>query len=374
MSTTQQGHLLIADITGYTAYLSDSELDHAQEVLKSLLELLIGHTRPPLAISRTAGDAVISYALSSVPLLAQTFVEMIEDTYVAFRRAIDLMVMNTTCRCNACANIGSLDLKFFVHHGSFVVQKLAGRDELVGSDVNLIHRLTKNGVVEQTGLRAYCLYTDAAIQRLALEGFDATLLAHTETYEHLGETKLWVQDMHAVWNARKDSLRVDIPPDQVTLRVQTDIGLPPHLVWDYLADPVHRNVLVGGTRQEVRDKKHGRLQEGSAFECYHGDRLTLQTLVQWRPFEQMTTEDRVAMPGVSFVVPVDYGLSPLPQGTRLTQTFGQPKGGAFSRFVARILVRFVGKVAQRDLDQFKAHVERHASEATTARPDAAPSG
>ena len=35
----------------------------------------------------------------------QTFVELIEDTYVAFRRAIDLMVVNTTCECNACRNI-----------------------------------------------------------------------------------------------------------------------------------------------------------------------------------------------------------------------------------------------------------------------------
>ena len=39
------------------------ELDHAQETLSELLELLIEHTRPPLILSRLAGDAVISYAL-----------------------------------------------------------------------------------------------------------------------------------------------------------------------------------------------------------------------------------------------------------------------------------------------------------------------
>ena len=41
MSQTQEGYLLIADITGYTMYLSQSELDHAQETLTTLLKLLV---------------------------------------------------------------------------------------------------------------------------------------------------------------------------------------------------------------------------------------------------------------------------------------------------------------------------------------------
>ena len=31
MSTTQYGYFLIADITGYTSFLSKSELEHAQQ-------------------------------------------------------------------------------------------------------------------------------------------------------------------------------------------------------------------------------------------------------------------------------------------------------------------------------------------------------
>ena len=47
---TSFGYFLIADITGYTQYLSESELDHAQKSLTALLNLLIKHTRPPLVI------------------------------------------------------------------------------------------------------------------------------------------------------------------------------------------------------------------------------------------------------------------------------------------------------------------------------------
>ena len=52
---TRFGYFLIADITGYTQYLSVSELEHAQQTLTSLLNLLIEHTKPPLVISRLAG-------------------------------------------------------------------------------------------------------------------------------------------------------------------------------------------------------------------------------------------------------------------------------------------------------------------------------
>ncbi len=114
MSITHEGYFLIADVTGYTRYLSESELEHAQDTLTALLELLVENTQPPLIISRLAGDAVISYGLLENFFFGQTFIEIIEDTYVSFRKTLERLVLNNTCRCNACANISSLDLKFFM--------------------------------------------------------------------------------------------------------------------------------------------------------------------------------------------------------------------------------------------------------------------
>ena len=76
-----RGFILIADITGYTAYLNESELEHAQETLTDLLELLIDHTESPLVISRLEGDAVISYGLETGFVSGQTLLETIEKTY-----------------------------------------------------------------------------------------------------------------------------------------------------------------------------------------------------------------------------------------------------------------------------------------------------
>ena len=125
MSKTHEGYLLIAHITGYTRYLSESELEHAQDTLTALLELLVENTGPPLVISRLAGDAVISYGLRENFFHGQTLIEKIEDTYVAFRKTIERLVLNNTCKCNACANISNLDLKFFIHYGTFGIQRIS---------------------------------------------------------------------------------------------------------------------------------------------------------------------------------------------------------------------------------------------------------
>ncbi len=360
MSRVESGYLLIADITGYTAYLSQSELEHAQEILSSLLEVLVAHTKPPMHLSRLAGDAVISYALRTSFQLGQTFVEMLEQTYVAFRRAIDLMVMNNACRCNACANISSLDLKFFVHYGQFGIQHLSAHDELVGNDVNLIHRLLKNHVTEETGLRAYTLYTDAAIEAMGLNDARAMMTPLSEGYEHLGEVRVWVQDMQPVWRAGKESMRIPFPEDRLMIRVQTDIAMPPELVWDFLASPEYRNVLTTADRMEVSERKNGRISAGSTYHCHHGEHESLNMILEWRPFERIVTQD---LPGLPLPVAKptllsEFRLEPIAGGTRLTQSHAKATGPLIGRTMVNMVLPRQNKLFQRDIDNFRMVIER----------------
>lgn len=41
MNETQHGHLLLADISGYTSYVASTELTHSREILTELLETII---------------------------------------------------------------------------------------------------------------------------------------------------------------------------------------------------------------------------------------------------------------------------------------------------------------------------------------------
>ncbi len=342
MESTQQGTMLIADITGYTQYLSASELDHAREVLKALLELLIKHTKPPLIISRLAGDAVISYGLKGQMIQGQTFVEMIENTYVAFRRAIDLMVLNTTCSCNACKNINNLDLKFFVHYGMFGIDRMGGHDEMVGSDVIVLHRLLKNHVTEKTGFKAYTLYSDAAIKAMGIEGFCEKLVTHQEAYEHLGVVDVWIQDMHPVWKEKKETLLLEIPLDQILYQYEIDFPLPPEVMWDYVTQEKYRSMLTGANIQDILNRPSGRIAPGSVYRCYHGNnRYTHQTILQWQPFEHYLTESEGMFPNTRIRDKIH--LSPHEGGTRVSLKFGKVLGSKFYAFISNLLLVYILK-------------------------------
>lgn len=190
---------------------------------------------------------------------------MVEDTYVAFRRAIELMVLNNSCRCNACANVSALDLKFFVHHGNFTFQKLDDREQILGPDVNLVHRLLKNSVTETTGLSAYMLCTEPAIEALGMTDSFVGLVRHIEEVVDFGPVEVWVMDMHPVYQARRHQHAVVFEDEEIIDYVETEVGVPPELVWDYVNQSDFRDVLIGSDRYEVEGLRNGRIAPGSTF-------------------------------------------------------------------------------------------------------------
>jgi hypothetical protein len=92
--------------------------------------------------------------------------ETVEATYFAFRRRLRDVVHATTCDCNACVLIPSLDLKFFVHSGSYVVRRIARTEELTGADVVLVHRLLKGSARDVVGSDAYLVLTRSALNAI----------------------------------------------------------------------------------------------------------------------------------------------------------------------------------------------------------------
>jgi len=337
MQQSQDGYLLIADITGYTAFLRESELDHAKDSLRSLLDLLIEQTKPPLQISRLEGDAVISYAPEGSFQQGQTLVELIEATYVEFRRALDLMVLNTTCNCLACRNISNLDLKFFVHYGRFALEPLPAYTELIGSDVNLIHRLTKNTVTEKIGFHAYVLYTQAAVDQLGMPDLFGTIAPHFESYEDVGEVKTYLLDMHPIWEHRKHRFHTVVEPQDALFILEREFALPPALLWEYLTKPKYRSILFGADKQELAELKQGRVGDGSVYVCSHGKNMIQQSIVDWHPFEQYTIKQ--GLPGGGFAL-TTICLKEAANGTTASVLAGRTEEGPS---MIRGLLNIVGR-------------------------------
>ncbi|MFQ5944842.1 MAG: DUF2652 domain-containing protein [Anaerolineae bacterium] len=358
---SEEGCLLISDITGYTTYLNESELEHARDSLGSLLELLIEHTRAPLVLIDLEGDAVFSYAPAGSIRQGQTVLEMIETTYAAFRRALELMILNTTCTCNACRNLPRLDLKFFVHYGTYSVETLGTYTRLLGTDVVLIHRLVKNTVAEATGLRAYAAYTGAAVDALGLADAVSQLPSHAESYEDVGDVRLFVHDMHGVWERKREEVRIEVRPEEAVLVREFDFPVPPPVLWDFITKPEFRKLMFDADSNDVVDKQGGRTSSGSAYYCAHGTTIYEHRILDWHPFEQYTTND--TWPVRDVTGPVTYRLEPRGDGTRLRVLFGRPEGSLVARTaveqffkftVTRVMPKRVAKLRERILEELDA--------------------
>jgi Protein of unknown function (DUF2652) len=191
------GLLMLADISGYTAFLGmvtathpelasgDEPVPPAYDFMVTLLDLVAAELRPIFRPIQTEGDALFALAdADAVTGRGGEVLGTIGSTYASYHARIEAQQRSQGHDCTACVLLGSLELKFAVHAGSFVVQELPTRTHVAGPAVILAHRLLKNAVPERTGLRGYALLTDPALELLGLDPSDG--VAHSETYADVG--------------------------------------------------------------------------------------------------------------------------------------------------------------------------------------------
>jgi uncharacterized protein YndB with AHSA1/START domain len=309
------GYFVIADITGYTAFMTGSELDHAQDILKTLFDTLLENIKPPLSISNFQGDAILSYVPDQNVMQGQTLLEAIENLYCAYMMMLETMQRNTTCTCRACANMHTLDLKVFIHHGAYMLQDMRGKQELSGSDVIIVHRMTKNHVKDQTGVKAYALFTEAAIQAMKLDEFTSEMTPHGENYEHIGDVPMYVYDLHKVLMRERQNRRIAVPQESAFVAVSIELPLPPGVIWDYITEPEHFRCWCNADSLYTTGKQKGRMGVGGANHCAHGKENITQTIVDWKPFEYLTVDTTLPMGGLARYT---IYLKPTANGTQVS--------------------------------------------------------
>jgi len=119
---------LIADISGYTSYLAGVELEHAQDIIADLMDTVVRCLRPPFKLAKFEGDAAFLYAVGD-RFDGSLLQDAIESAYFAFRKRLRNIDQATSCECKACHGMQQLDLKYVVHHGEFIRQRMAGRGQ-----------------------------------------------------------------------------------------------------------------------------------------------------------------------------------------------------------------------------------------------------
>jgi hypothetical protein len=190
-SHTEDGVLVLADISGFTAFVTATELEHGPAVIAELLGEVMRQLAPPLEIQEVEGDAVFALGSDRTMDRPAGLLDVLADAFAAFKSRQRELEADDSCDCAACRNVGKLDLKLIAHHGRFLRQRVGDRSQAAGVNVVLAHRLLKN---ELPG-RAYILMTEAALRWTGLSPSRAGLRAHTERYEHFGDVRCFVKDL-----------------------------------------------------------------------------------------------------------------------------------------------------------------------------------
>lgn len=137
--------LFIPDISGYTEFVQNTEVEHSQHVITELLEVLIDANTQQLQLAEVEGDALFFYKEQEIPS-REKFLAQVETMFTAFYSHLKLLENNRICPCNACATAPNLKLKIIAHCSELQFINIQNKRKPFGSEVIEAHRLMKNSI------------------------------------------------------------------------------------------------------------------------------------------------------------------------------------------------------------------------------------
>jgi hypothetical protein len=271
--------LFIPDISGFTQFINDTQVQHNHRIVAELLEVLIESNRLNLTVNEIEGDAILFYRLGNPPTPGE-IIEQSKNMYIAFHRHLKKYGVSRVCNCAACNSAGRLTLKTVAHYGSMSLQKIQNREKLFGTDVIKVHRLLKNDVPD----REYILITES----LAGQNVD-----HPETESWLSWNKgSGIYDVGEI-NYSYTSLEPfysQVPEPEVPharaykskspATFTIEINAPVNLVYDALIDLGQRTQWMTGLKAvKIRDEPLNHMNKiCTSFECsLEHEKCTFQT-------------------------------------------------------------------------------------------------
>ncbi len=315
----ETGYIILADISGYTEFVTRTEIEHGAEIVQNLIEIIVGEINTPIRVVGIEGDAVFAHAATDGFNRGELLLEVVEAIYSEFHTALADSHRSTTCECRACSSMGDLDLKFVVHHGSYTEQVIGSHKSIVGPDIILAHRLLKNTIPKDTGFRAYAFFTENAIESLGVEEAIVKMTPHGESYEHLGVVKGYVQDLASYWAKESKNREVIVAAEDSWFVRSETVAVPRSVAWAVYADPKVRQRWVAADSLTATHKRPGRHAVGTVAHCVHGKDVRVLKTLAWKPLHYATIGlqlpfDALALSTISF--------EDVPGGTKINFCIG----------------------------------------------------
>lgn len=269
----QQATILIPDISGYTRFLTKTELSHSTHIVNELLQVVADTVLKRFILAEIEGDALLTYAKGRV---AREEIEQIcRDAFLNFHYFLKVIERDSVCRCGACLGTSQLSIKFIVHYGYFDEIKIAQLTKLSGPDMIIAHRLLKNNVPGNE----YILATNEYLESDEQASSPLQWTSGQDDYSVIGKVDYQyasLEHLHTQVNSPESN------EDLAKLfglaqSFELNIDAPLPLVHQVLTDNTQKANFVQGLNKVEFDSSINRV--GSSHICeFDGDSFDIQTL------------------------------------------------------------------------------------------------
>jgi hypothetical protein len=257
----------IPDLGGFTKFITETEIQHSQHIVKELLELLVDANTLGMQVSEFEGDAVLFYRKGSRPSVEE-LVQQARKMYLDFHTYLKKFEYMRVCQCGACAGTGGISLKMVAHFGAAGSMQVKDHVKFIGKDIIIAHRLLKNSV----DAREYLLVTQPTLSGVADAPGQLDSFANgADAYDSLGTIEYRFKPLEGYL----DEVKVD-PPAPAGLKkprrmahLNRIIDAPMEQIYQQLIDlPARINWIDGATRVEMSGEKN---YVGQTHRCVRGE-------------------------------------------------------------------------------------------------------
>ncbi len=180
--------ICIPDISGFTKFVSDVDIELAAKVIPSLLNNVISTNKLGLKVSEIEGDAVLFYKTGPLPKF-EDLIHQMRKFYTEFYKQLIKLNIDLKHKTEGNEIEDTLGLKIVLHYGKKIGAVFINKTtKLIGEDVIIAHRLLKNTVP----LNEYLLVSQTLLDEYSDEkNFNnfpwGKLIKQEEEYKYLGD-------------------------------------------------------------------------------------------------------------------------------------------------------------------------------------------
>lgn len=265
----QPALIFIPDISGFTDFVTNTEISHSQHIIEELLETLMDANDIGLEVSEIEGDAILFYRFGKAPTAAELLAQ-VQKMFVRFHAHLKKYETHRICNCGACKTANNLTLKFVAHYGDITMNTVKQYRKLFGKDVIVAHRLLKNDIEHHEYSLVTHTLVNACPQWVNVENVAwAPVQTSEQTYDSGKVSFCYLPLAPLMEHVPEPGIEdYSIPGVKVpVMQSEAVIEAPLEMVFNVVSDLPWRSKWIPGALPEVVDMNHDLTQTGQTHRC-----------------------------------------------------------------------------------------------------------